>query len=206
MEELIGTIKMFAGDFAPVGWMFCQGQILQTRENLALYSVLGNRYGGNGNTTFALPDFRGLTPIGVGRNSQTHNYSPLGVKGGKESIQFSSGKLVGSIPALTVKETGTISIRVADDSEENHFDSGSGIAIAQQTGPSLETGKAAIYRTPLAADPNNTYLHEKTVDFKLETEYYSNPKATPISIDYRPDYMVVNFIIAVKGDYPQKSF
>jgi len=62
-EGMIGEIKLFAGNFEPLGWKFCEGQILQISQNQALYSILGITYGGNGMTTFALPDLRDAVPI-----------------------------------------------------------------------------------------------------------------------------------------------
>src|SRR5687767_4324920 len=67
MDEFIGIVKIFAGNFAPRGWMFCQGQLLSIAQNTALFSILGTTYGGNGQTTFALPDLRGRVPVGVGQ-------------------------------------------------------------------------------------------------------------------------------------------
>ncbi|USG65062.1 tail fiber protein [Brevibacillus ruminantium] len=64
-EPFLGEIRLFANHYAPRGWMFCEGQILQTTQYQALYSLLGNVYGGNGVTTFALPDYRGRVPIHV---------------------------------------------------------------------------------------------------------------------------------------------
>ena len=66
MDEYLGVIKLFAGNFAPVGWLFCQGQTLPIQQYAALFSLLGATYGGNGNTTFCLPDLRGFIPIGAG--------------------------------------------------------------------------------------------------------------------------------------------
>src|SRR5690242_20434903 len=67
MEGTIAEIRMFAGNFAPRGWAFCQGQILSIAQNTALFSLLGTTYGGNGQTTFGLPDFRGRTAVGTGQ-------------------------------------------------------------------------------------------------------------------------------------------
>lgn len=67
MEGYISEIRMFAGNFAPRGWAFCQGQILSIAQNTALFSLLGTTYGGNGQTTFALPDFRGRVAVGTGQ-------------------------------------------------------------------------------------------------------------------------------------------
>ena len=65
-DAFIGSIILFAGNFAPRSWAFCQGQILPIAENTALFSLLGTTYGGNGTTTFALPDLRGRVPISSG--------------------------------------------------------------------------------------------------------------------------------------------
>jgi microcystin-dependent protein len=64
-EALMAGIKLFAGMFAPVGWEFCQGQSLTIVQNLALFSLLGTQYGGDGITTFKLPNLAPLTPVGA---------------------------------------------------------------------------------------------------------------------------------------------
>ena len=67
-EPLIGEVKLFAGNFAPRGWALCQGQLLPISQNTALFSILGTMYGGDGRTTFALPDLRHRVPVGPGEN------------------------------------------------------------------------------------------------------------------------------------------
>jgi microcystin-dependent protein len=66
MDPIMGTIILFAGNFAPKGWLFCDGSILSIAQNTALFSILGTTYGGNGTTTFALPDLRGRVPMQQG--------------------------------------------------------------------------------------------------------------------------------------------
>lgn len=66
MEAFIGTIILFAGNFPPRGWAFCDGRILSIYQNTALFSILGITYGGDGMNTFALPDLRGRVPVHVG--------------------------------------------------------------------------------------------------------------------------------------------
>lgn len=66
MDEFLGIIKLFAGDYAPEGWMLCDGRILQVAQNQALFAIIGNRYGGDGRTNFALPDLRGRVTVGMG--------------------------------------------------------------------------------------------------------------------------------------------
>lgn len=65
-EGFIGEVRMFAGNFAPRGWAFCDGQLMPIAQYSALFSILGTMYGGDGRTTFALPDLRGRTAVGVG--------------------------------------------------------------------------------------------------------------------------------------------
>lgn len=68
-DPLLGSLGLFAGNFAPRGWAFCEGQLLSVSDNSSLFSLLGTTYGGDGRTTFALPDLRGRTPVGVGTGS-----------------------------------------------------------------------------------------------------------------------------------------
>lgn len=77
-EPFIGEIRLFSFPFAPRGWAFCDGQVLPIHQNQALYSILGTTYGGNGQTTFALPDLRGRVPV------QPWNSITLGQHGGEE--------------------------------------------------------------------------------------------------------------------------
>jgi len=83
-EPFLGEIRMFGGNFAPRGWAFCDGQLLAIAQNTALFSLLGTTYGGDGRTTFGLPDLRGRAPIHEGSGPGLSNY-PLGSKGGSET-------------------------------------------------------------------------------------------------------------------------
>jgi len=84
----IGQITLFAGNFAPSGWEFCDGQLLNIASYAALFSIIGTIYGGDGRTTFALPDLRGRNPIQAGQGEELTN-RPLGSKGGEETITVS---------------------------------------------------------------------------------------------------------------------
>ena len=81
-EPFIAEIILFAGNFAPRGWAFCQGQILSIAQNTALFSILGTTFGGDGQTTFALPDLRGRVPVGLGQGPGLPNVN-LGEVGGE---------------------------------------------------------------------------------------------------------------------------
>jgi microcystin-dependent protein len=89
MDPFIGEIRPFAFGITPSGWLPCEGQVLSIAQNQALFALLGTTYGGNGQTTFCLPDLRGRTPIGV---SATH---PQGQAGGEASHTLQISELPG---------------------------------------------------------------------------------------------------------------
>ncbi len=84
---MIGEIRMFAGNFAPAGWAFCDGALLPIAENDALFALLGTTYGGDGQSTFQLPDFRGRVPVHIG------NGHIFGEQGGSETATLTTGQL-----------------------------------------------------------------------------------------------------------------
>jgi microcystin-dependent protein len=119
-QPYVGEIRMFAGNFAPAGWMFCEGQLLSIADNEALFNLIGTTYGGDGQSTFALPDLRGRLPI-----HQGNNFTP-GQNGGVEQVtlnvnlipahahpflastnQASSSSPVNQVPASTQAATVT---------------------------------------------------------------------------------------------------
>jgi microcystin-dependent protein len=83
--SFVGEIRIFAGNFAPVGWMFCEGQLLPISENETLFQLIGTTYGGDGEETFALPDLRGRLPLHHGTGSSGTTYQ-IGENGGVESV------------------------------------------------------------------------------------------------------------------------
>ena len=91
-EPFVGEIRMFAGNFAPRGWAFCDGQLLAVSQNDALFSLLGTIYGGDGRTTFGLPDLRGRLPIHAGHGPGLSERR-LGAKAGEESVSLTVNQL-----------------------------------------------------------------------------------------------------------------
>src|SRR3982750_2476369 len=91
-EPFLAEIIMFGGNFAPRGWAFCSGQILSIAQNTALFALLGTTYGGNGQTTFALPDLRGRAPIGTGQGPGLTNIL-LGELSGTQSVTLTSQQM-----------------------------------------------------------------------------------------------------------------
>jgi microcystin-dependent protein len=103
MEPLMGQIILFAGTYAPKGWAMCDGQLLSIAQNSALFSLLGTTYGGDGRTTFALPDLRGRVPMHPG---QGPGLSPrdLGQQGGLEDVTLTQNQIPGHTHALNTND------------------------------------------------------------------------------------------------------
>lgn len=95
-EPFIGEIRMFGGNFAPRGWAFCHGQLLPINDNQALFSLLGTTYGGDGRSTFQLPDLRGRVPVGQGQGPGL-SARQLGEQFGQEQVTLTTAQ----IPAHT---------------------------------------------------------------------------------------------------------
>lgn len=88
-DQCVGEIRMFAGNYAPDGWAFCNGALLSVADNPELFALLGATYGGNGQTTFGLPDLRGRLPLGTGASIVGTNFA-LGASGGAETVALTS--------------------------------------------------------------------------------------------------------------------
>ncbi len=86
-EPFIGQVLLFAGNFAPRNWALCDGHLLAINSNQSLFSILGTAYGGDGRTSFALPDLRGRVPLGVGQGAGLSNRT-LGERGGFDGVQL----------------------------------------------------------------------------------------------------------------------
>jgi microcystin-dependent protein len=110
-QPYVGEIRMFGGNFAPAGWMFCEGQLLPISENETLFQLIGTTYGGDGESTFALPDLRGRIPIHQG------NGLTLAETGGAEEITLTVDRIaahahpfvtVGSAPGNQISPAGNL--------------------------------------------------------------------------------------------------
>jgi microcystin-dependent protein len=135
-QPYIGEIRMFAGNFAPAGWMFCEGQLLAISENETLFQLIGTTYGGDGQSTFALPDLRGRNPLHQG------NGLVLAETGGSEDVTLT----VQQIPSHTHPLLGTSVQATTNAPEQNTF--------AQSTGSTV---------FPYGTDLPPTTLHPSTI-------------------------------------------
>ncbi len=104
MENYIGEIRIFAGNYAPEGWLFCNGQLLPVSQNQVLFALIGTTYGGDGVNTFALPDLRGRVPVGVGQGPGL-TQRQLAQSGGTETVALAEANLPVHNHGLTVNTT-----------------------------------------------------------------------------------------------------
>lgn len=125
MEGTLAEIRMFAGNFSPRGWVFCQGQVLPIAQWTAVFALVGTIYGGNGQTTFGVPDFRGRLAVGTGNGAGVASVQ-LGEMSGLNTTTL----LAANLPAHTHQVAGNITPRAFGDlgnqeSPENTFAAGS---------------------------------------------------------------------------------
>src|SRR5881397_3159074 len=118
-QPYVGEIRMFAGNFAPAGWMFCDGQLLAISENQTLFQLIGTTYGGDGESTFALPDLRGRIPIHQG------NGFILAETGGAEEITLN----VQQIPSHSHAFFGTGALATGNSPQNNVPASATGATV-----------------------------------------------------------------------------
>lgn len=180
-EPFLGEIRMFSGTYAPRGWAFCDGQILEIQRNDALFAIIGTIYGGDGRVTFALPDLRGRVP----KHSSDGNAGPglrsvqLGERGGREEHELSVAEMpshthTGTMHAETAKADSNSPINrlLAFPATDDHIYSSSD-PVANQT---MHADSLAIQST----GGNQAFS-------------INNP------------YLGINFIIALEGIFPPRS-
>jgi microcystin-dependent protein len=175
-QPYLGGIFMFAGNFAPRGYALCQGQLLPISQNTALFSILGTTYGGDGVTTFALPDLRGRGPIGAGNGP---GLSPvvLGERAGSQNATI----LTSNLPAHTHTLNGSTSAGTQP------LPTGNALASVQDS----QGGQSTAYINAAANTP------------MVATSIGTTGGNLPLSI--QNPYLGLNFIIATQGIFPSRN-
>jgi len=175
-SPILGCIFMFAGNFAPRGYALCAGQILPIAQNTALFSLLGTTYGGNGQTTFALPDLRGRSPIGQGQGPGLSNID-LGEVAGAENTTLTNVNMpMHNHPLLG--DPGDASVGTPG-----------GNTLANSG--SAQSGGLPIYSSNAPTTP----LNGQSIG--------SAGGNQPFPI--RSPYLGINYIIAVEGIFPSRN-
>jgi len=177
MTHFIGMVVCFAGQYFPRTWLPCNGQSVLISKYPNLYKVLGTTYGGNGTTTFNLPDLRGRTAVSAGRSS-FHNYT-LGEQAGAESVTLNTSH----IPAHT--HDGSITLR-----------------LSANTDPGIDTvvndGFPSDYTGAYATTGSSTMLEP---DFKDVT---IGNTGSGLPVNTRSPYLAITYMICVEGILPPR--
>jgi microcystin-dependent protein len=173
---ILGCIFIFGGNFAPRGYMLCQGQLLPISQNAALFSLLGTTYGGNGTTTFALPDLRGRAPIGTGTGP---GLSP--VVEGQSSGANSASILIANMPS----HSHALNASTATASQP--LPTNNLLASVQDSNPAQSVAYVPA--------PGNTVMSPTAIG--------QTGSSQPLSI--QNPYLGINYIIATQGIFPSRN-
>lgn len=208
MEGTMSEIRLFAGNFEPYSWAYCNGKLLSISENSALYALIGTIYGGDGQQTFALPDLRGRVPVGTGQGPGLPQVV-LGEAWGAESNVLNSAQLaththavagVGSVP---VNGSFTFSMNVntvtggSDPSGQFLATDGSGGGVYAAT--STSTGSIPDTLNANAIQVNTNGLSVNVGSLQLSASGNNQP------VDNMQPFLVLNYIIAVEGVFPSRN-
>lgn len=182
IEPYMANVTIFAGNFAPRGWMFCQGQLLSIAQYDALFALIGTIYGGDGQTTFALPDLRSRVAIHTGQGAGLSSYV-IGQAGGSESVTMTTGQLPTHTHTLT-SLTGN--------------PGASGIA----GNANIPTGKVPALTTNI-----QSYDSAGATNLLLQSPIST---ITPLAGGSQPipilsPYLAMNYIICVEGIFPSRN-
>lgn len=191
-EPFVGEIRMVGFNFAPRGWALCEGQLLPIAQNSALFSLLGTIYGGDGRTTFGLPDLRGRSPVGAGTGP---GLTPVtqGERAGVESVTIHSSQMPAHAHAASQLAASVAVPAVTESSNVSGAPSDASIL-----GPVEASGRAG---TLYSTDASDVTLKPFNASVTGETD--NTGGGQPVSI--RNPYMGTNFVIALQGIFPSRN-
>ena len=195
MEGYLAEIRGFGGNFAPRNWAYCQGQLISINSNQALFSLLGTTYGGDGRTTFALPDIRGRAPMSSGTGPGL-TPRPLGQRSGTQYNNLTSNQLPSHFHSATWTQTyGHVNVGASTvDATEAEPSSTLRLGLADAG------GNSAIYTsgaqdTVLAPGGSATVQGSVTV----------YPTGASQAVNNMQPYLVINWVICLQGIFPSRS-
>ncbi len=184
-DEYIGVIKIFAGNFAPRGYMFCAGQLIPISQNQALFAILGTTYGGNGTTNFALPNLQGTVAIGQGTSRGGEIYT-LGETAGSSTNTL----LVNNLPAHVHTGPSKISVSSAQATDSTPVD-----------GASIATPGQLVSRT---FSPTLGFA-TSTPSVNLNSNVVTASTGSNVPVNNMQPYLTINYIICVEGLFPPRN-
>lgn len=184
MDPYLGEIKLCAFPYPPQGWAFCNGAVLPINQNHALFALLGTQYGGDGRTTFALPDLRGRTP--VHRNPADINYQQ-GKSAGQETVTLTTANLPPHTHTFAVSGQPATAANVGVSGDRLLATSN----LHSDTDPNISGAGPNLY----ASAANLTPLQDEACGITGSGEARNNMQPS----------LVMNYIICLSGIYPTRS-
>lgn len=196
---------MFAGTFAPRDWSICNGQELPIRAYVALYSILGNIYGGDGQTTFKLPNLQGRTIVGAGQGAGLSVYDP-GDAPGQEALSINSLEMSAHNHNLTYTPTGTatITIKASGDQFDQPGPAGNLLGAPDAAGESIYgVPQGTAQEVPMAT---GTLTVTKVTGPQLtNVTIAATGAAVPAVHENRQPSLALNYVICLYGNFPTRN-
>lgn len=199
MDFYLSQIVMWGCNFAPRGWMACNGQQLSIAQNTALFSLLGTTFGGNGQTTFGLPDLRGRAPVHFGQGAGLATNWALGQTGGTESVTLTQNQMPMHTHAATATSTSTTTATL--HAETSQADARNPLAKMLATPPAA----AQIYADPIPADNKAMAPDSITATTATTTTVTVNPAGGSQPFGLIQPSLAVNFCICTEGLFPSRN-
>lgn len=211
-EPFVGEISLVPYTFAPAGWAFCEGQILNVADYTSLFSLIGDRFGGNGRTTFGLPDLRGRVVVGTG-NSPVYGNFLLGQFGGYKDVQLNLLNLPAHNHSATfspnnfgaISATTTVSILAGTAGVSTNNPNGAFWGVS----PDIALTQVQTY-----TDQPDVNMNPNAVQVDVEIPALVNPGGTvsvldagstdPLPINLMQPYLALHYVIALDGIYPSR--
>ena len=175
-DQFLGQIQLFSFNFAPSQWAQCAGQIMPIQQNTALFSLLGINFGGNGTTTFGLPNFQGQAACGVGQGPGL-SQRDIGEVFGAESVQL--------VPSELASHIHTVNVFTQHDATKRH-----GTPLAQ------DAITAPVNISPFTTDATTSGSFPASMLGANTTQNLAHPNQQP--------YLAMNFCIALAGKFPSR--
>ncbi len=180
MEPFLGQIILVGFNFAPRGWAFCNGQLLSIAQHSALFSLLGTTYGGDGRTTFGLPDLRGRCAVGMGQGPGLSNYTQ-GERAGQENVTL----LQTQMPAHTHTLGASSAIGTVSDPAD---------AVIANNQVTIERGKTIPASAFIQSGPT-VAMNAQAIQTTGGNQAHEN----------RQPYIAMNYVIALEGIFPSRN-
>ena len=197
MEGTLGEIRLFAGNFAPRNWAFCEGQLIAISQNQSLYAVLGTIYGGDGRTTFGLPDLRSRVAVGTGHGLGLSQY-PLGYAGGQETNRLSVAQLPTHAHTATFSGTATTADLAAFNGTPNESDGNNATSVASSNGERTPTSY-------LSNEASNASIKNSVTGITSAGTIKVDDSGSSQMVENRQPYMAMNYIICMEGLFPSRN-